>query len=180
MADADALQRVLADGDVWLTPLDVGHVEPLRAVCAEDPAIWEIYPVSMMGEHFDPVMSQRMAGPEWVNFAVFQGQDLVGITGYIRPDAANGVVEIGGTYIAPRVRGTSLNRAMKKLMIDHAFACGFRRIEFRVDERNTRSQTAVLKLGAQCDGRLRRDRITWTGHIRNTCIFSILREEWIG
>jgi N-acetyltransferase len=52
------------------------------------------------------------------------------------------------------------------------------RVQFRVDTRNLRSQAAVLKLGAVKEGVLRRDRLTWTGYIRDTAYFSILADEW--
>lgn len=179
MADAQALCVELADGDVRLAPLVEDHVEPLRVVCAEDRDIWEIYPHSMLGEHFDAAMAGRRAVPGAI-FAACRDDEVIGITAYLRPDAVNGVVEIGGTYIAPRMRGTGYNARMKRMLIAHAFACGFNRVEFRVDERNARSQAAVLKLGARREGLLRQDRVTWTGHVRNTCIFGLLREEWIG
>jgi hypothetical protein len=44
--------------------------------------------------------------------------------------------------------------------------------------RNQRSQAAVAKLGAVREGVLRRDRLTWTGYIRDTVYFSILAAEW--
>jgi len=178
MADAGALATVLANPDVRLEPLGSAHLDALRAACAEDQDIWEIYPYSMLGEHFDSAMVQRAGMAGWVQFAVLDAGGVVGTTCYIRPDPVHGVVEIGGTYIAPRVRGTKLNRAMKQLLIDHAFACGFRRIEFRVDARNQRSQAAVLKLGAVREGLLRNNMITWTGFVRSTCLFGLMREEW--
>jgi RimJ/RimL family protein N-acetyltransferase len=64
------------------------------------------------------------------------------------------------------------------MMLRRAFDCGFRRVEFRVDERNKRSQAAMTKLGAVREGVMRADRITWTGHVRDTVLFSILRGEW--
>ncbi len=39
---------------------------------------------------------------------------------------------------------------------------------------------AVTKLGALQEGILRQDRITWTGRIRDTVIFSVLKDEWPG
>ncbi len=63
-------------------------------------------------------------------------------------------------------------------MLRRAFDGGFRRVEFRVDERNKRSQAAMAKLGAVREGVMRADRITWTGHVRDTVLFSILRDEW--
>ncbi len=176
----EGLRATLAADDVRLAPLASEHIEPLRAACAEDSEIWEIYPHSMLGPHFDAVIASRFGAPDWVTFAACRGDEVLGTTSYIRPDPVNGVVEIGGTYIAPRVRASGYNWAMKKLMIEHAFVQGYRRIEFRVDERNARSQAAVRKLGATFEGMLRRDRITWTGHIRNTCIFSLLLGEWLG
>lgn len=175
------LEVVLTSGDVRLEPLADHHIEPLRAACARDPDIWEIYPVSMLDEHFDHAMEEFHATTNWVRFAVIHRGALVGMTCYIAPDERNHAVEIGGTYIEPAARGgAGVNTAMKRLMIDHAFACGFTRIEFRVDARNLRSQAAVRKLGASYEGTLRRNRITWTGYVRDTCIFSLLRNEWPG
>ena len=83
------------------------------------------------------------------------------------------VLEIGSTYYVPAMRGTGFNRIVKDLMLGRAFACGFRRVEFRVDARNGRSQAAIAKIGAVREGVLRADRITWTGHVRDTVLFSI-------
>ena len=62
--------------------------------------------------------------------------------------------------------------------MQRAFDCGFRRVEFRVDCRNGRSQSAMKKLGAVREGVLRADRITWTGHVRDTVLFTILKDEY--
>ena len=43
---------------------------------------------------------------------------------------------------------------------------------------NARSRAAVLKLGAVQEGVLRNDKVTWTGRLRSTVVFSILAEEW--
>ncbi len=123
MTEFDDLSTELASGEVRLVPLADHHLRPLRAACAEDPDIWLIYPHSMLGEHFDAAIASRRATPG-VIFAAFLGREVVGLTSYLRPDTGNGIVEIGGTYIAPRVRGTAFNRTMKKLLIEHAFALG--------------------------------------------------------
>ena len=176
-ADLAALAVPLSDGDLVLAVLDELHLAPLKAACAEDPAIWEIMPQSMLGDHFAPAIAARRAVPG-VIFAVLLEGAVIGITAYLRPEPARGVVEIGGTYIVPRVRSTGVNRRMKRLMIEHAFSCGYRRIEFRVDERNVRSQAAVLKFGARREALIEAERVTWTGHVRNTCLFALTREDW--
>ena len=88
------------------------------------------------------------------------------------------MLEIGGTYYRPKFRGTGFNRRVKDMMLKRAFDCGIRRVEFRVDRRNGRSQAAMKKLGAVREGVLRADRITWTGHVRDTVLFAILKDEW--
>ena len=93
-------------------------------------------------------------------------------------DRSPRTVEIGNTYYRPKFRGTGFNRRVKNMMLPRAFACGIRRVEFRVDIRNQRSQAAMAKLGAVREGVLRADRITWTGHVRETVLFSILKDEW--
>jgi RimJ/RimL family protein N-acetyltransferase len=111
-------------------------------------------------------------------FAVLDGDGITGMTGYIYIDAPSHALEIGSTYIAPRVRGSGFNRRMKTLMIDHAIAVGFTGIELRVDTRNERSMAAILKLGAVKEGVLRQNRVTWTGYVRDTAVFSLLAHEW--
>ena len=179
--DSARLEATLESGDVRIEPLAERHLDPLRAACAQDREIWQIYPVNMLGDGFDAAMEEFHQSDSWVRFAVIDRREdrVVGCTNYIDPNRF-GVVEIGGTYLAPGVRGSGFNRTKKRLMIEHAFACGFHRIEFRVDTRNARSMAAVLKLGAKQEGILRQNRITWTGYCRDTAVFGLLREEWAG
>jgi RimJ/RimL family protein N-acetyltransferase len=76
------------------------------------------------------------------------------------------------------LRGTGFNHRVKDMMLQRAFGCGIRRVEFCVDIRNARSQAAMKKLGAVREGVLRAHIVTWTGHVRDTVLFSILKEEW--
>ena len=176
----DALYVPLGEGDLRLEPIAEAHREGLRAACARDSEIWQIYPFTYEGEAFDPQFDSLLAGPPRRRaYAVLRGEEIVGMTAWIEQGQPGWSIEIGNSYIVPEVRGTGFNTRLKKLMLDHAFACGLERVGFKVDERNTRSQAAVLKLGARREGLLRHERKTWTGHVRDTVSFSILREEWI-
>lgn len=178
MAEA-ALYVGLEQGDLRLEPLAEHHREPLRLACAADTAIWEIYPLSFLGEHFDPQFDGLLAGaPARRIYAVRFAGEVVGKTGWLAHGEPGWSIEIGHTYLAPHVRGTGVNGRMKRLMLDHAFACGLGRVCLKVDIRNQRSQAAIRKLGAVAEGVHRKDRITWTGHARDTAYFSILRDEW--
>lgn len=156
------------------------HRAALKAACAEDPEIWPIYATSWDPEHFDATFDLVMSLKRWRRFAIFSGDSLVGMSCYINVDPERGALEIGNTYYAPAMRGTGFNRIVKDLMISRAIDCGVRRIEFKVDSRNLRSQAAMAKLGAVREGVIRADRITWTGHVRDTVLFSILADEWVG
>jgi RimJ/RimL family protein N-acetyltransferase len=174
------LGDAILGGDLRLEPLSEMHRAALKAACALDSDIWQIYAVSYGREHFDQSFDRRLAQADSRGFAIFLEGEVVGMSAYIGIDEPRGVLEIGNTYYVPRLRGTGFNRRVKDLMLRRAFGCGFRRVEFRVDARNARSQAAMAKLGAVREGVLRADRITWTGHVRDTVLFSILAEEWDG
>ena len=179
-ADAAALLVPLTDGTMRLEPLAEHHREPLRAACAADPAIWEIYMASFLGEHFDGSFDAYLGKPARLMFALVDGAALIGMSGYLNIDPAHHVLEIGSTYLAPSARGTDRNRRCKALLIGHAIASGFDRIEFRIDTRNARSMRAVEKLGSRLEGIMRRHRITWTGYRRDTALYALFAEDWCG
>ena len=174
-------RKVLENRFVRLEPMAEAHREDLRAACDADLATWtDLYPYSLAGEHFDAGWARFYAEPgaDRMNYAVTVGGRRLGVSSYLTVDPANGSLEIGGTYYHPDFRGGPVNPAAKRLMMAHAFESGARRVQYKVDAINARSRAAVLKLGAVQEGILRRDRVTWTGRIRDTVVFSILAEEW--
>lgn len=170
-----SLGSPMAGVRVRLTPFADAHVEPLRAACAEDPAIWEIYPVSLAGAQFDPSLRLLRALPGWTMFAVLDAETgmLVGMTSYLPVPGADNMIEIGATYIAPGVRGGPFNAEMKQLMLTRAFAAGYTAIQFRIDTRNPRSRRAVEKLGATLVEVRKGDLTTWTGFVRDTAVYRL-------
>jgi RimJ/RimL family protein N-acetyltransferase len=154
------------------------HRDSLRAACAEDGEIWAIYATNFGPNGFDAAIDGYVANPNNRTFVLFDGDELAGMSSYLGIDPNRQVLEIGGTYYRPKFRGTGFNRRVKDMMLAQAFDCGIRRVEFRVDRRNGRSQAAMKKLGAVREGVLRADRVTWTGHVRDTVLFAILKHEW--
>jgi RimJ/RimL family protein N-acetyltransferase len=165
-----------------LEPMSEAHREDFRAACNTDETTWAaLYPYSWAGEHFDPSWANLRRDIEtgrFLAYAVMVEDRCAGISGYLTPDATNAWVEIGGTWYRPDLRGGPVNPAAKRLLLAHAFAAGARRVQFKVDAINARSRAAVLKLGAVQEGILRQDRVTWTGRVRDTVHFSILKDEW--
>ena len=174
----DALGAPLGEGGLRLEPLAEAHRAALKAACAEDLEIWPIYAVSYDPAHFDAQFDALRGRPATYQFAILLEDTLVGMTAFLGHLPGRQTIEIGNSYIVPGMRGSTLNRRVKHLLLDRAFANGIRRVEFRVDNRNMRSKAAVLKLGAQLEGVIRAERITWTGHVRDTALFSILAQEW--
>ena len=175
----DGLYEALCDGDLRLEPLHEAHRAGLRAACQADPDIWAIYPFSYWGDAFDGQFDRMLGGGiTRQSYAIFDGAAIVGMTAWIEHGARGHSIEIGNSYIIPALRGTGFNCRLKRLMLDHAFGCGLMRVAFKVDAVNKRSQAAVLKLGCRQEGILRAERITWTGRVRDTVLFSILAEEW--
>jgi RimJ/RimL family protein N-acetyltransferase len=176
--------RTMENRFARLEPFTEDHRDDLRSACDADPSVWtDLYPYSMAGEHFDPIwarMKTDLAAGRSIHWAVMAGGRCVGITCYSSYDLPNATLEIGGTYYHPDYRGGATNPAAKRLIMGDAFASGARRVVFRVDAINARSRAAVLKLGAVQEGILRQDRVTWTGRVRDTAIFSVLNDEWPG
>ncbi|MET1111922.1 MAG: GNAT family protein [Allosphingosinicella sp.] len=174
----DSLFAAMEAGDLSLEPLREEHRGDLKAACAQDGDIWRLYSISYDPDHFDRSFDLLRSRPNWQAFAILLAGELVGMSAFLGVDRERGVLEIGNTYYAPKLRGTGFNRRVKDMMLARAFGCGYRRVEFRVDARNGRSQAAMAKIGGVREGVLRQDRITWTGHVRDTVLFSILADEW--
>ena len=178
MIDFDRLVAPMTGDGCRAELFSENHREPLRAACAEDGEVWPIYSWSFDSEHFDATLNRVTGKPTNRLFMLWDGDEFAGMSGYLGIDADRQVLEIGNTYYRPHLRGTGFNRRAKDMMLERAFDCGIRRVEFRVDQRNERSQSAMKKLGAIREGVLRADRITWTGHVRDTVLFAILKDEW--
>jgi N-acetyltransferase len=174
--------RPLEGRFVRMEPLTPEHKEEIRAAVDCDDASWSIMLVNPMGARFEEYWSASSSVPltERMPYAIRRLSDgrVVGTSAYVRPSATHGGVEIGGTFLSPDVRAGAVNPESKILMLGHAFESGAVRVQFKIDSRNARSQAAVAKLGAVKEGVLRRDMRTWTGHIRDTVVFSILDSEW--
>lgn len=155
----------------------------LRQALDVDAEAWSVVATSGQGAHFETwwgdAMEQAAAGRR-LSYAVRRLVDgvLVGTSAYLNIQPQHRSVEIGATFLRPEARSGPINPEMKLLMLRHAFEAGAIRVELITDLRNRRSAAAILKLGAKAEGVLRRNRITWTGHIRDTAVFSITDQEW--
>jgi RimJ/RimL family protein N-acetyltransferase len=110
---------------------------------------------------------------------VNDGNRVIGSTRFMNIDAANHRVEIGTTWIAKSWQRTFVNTHAKFLMLRHAFeVLSCNAVELRTHRLNDQSRAAIERLGAKLDGILRQHMIMPDGHIRDTAVYSIVRDEW--
>jgi N-acetyltransferase len=103
----------------------------------------------------------------------------IGMTRYLRIDRTNRGVEIGGTVLDSSYWRTPINTESKWLLLRHAFETEqFHRVQIQTDLRNTRSQRAIERLGAQPEAHLRDDVLLGDDTFRTSLYYSILDREW--
>ena len=172
----------LAGRFVRLEPFEPLIKEEVRSAIDCDPETWAIMAGNPTGDRFEEYWAAVCGAPlnDRIAYAIRRSSDcqVVGMSSLYTAFASQGGLEIGTSFLRPDARGGTVNPEAKLLMLNCAFAAGALRVQFRVDTRNKRSQAAVAKLGAVREGVLRRDRITWTGYVRDTVYFSILDSEW--
>jgi RimJ/RimL family protein N-acetyltransferase len=103
---------------------------------------------------------------------------VAGRISYSEVKPSDGWLEIG-TMLMPAFWGGAANPEGKLLLMTRAFeVLGATRVQFKVDERNARSQAAMVKLGAVREGVLRKYQRRPDGYQRDSVIFSVLDTEW--
>jgi len=102
----------------------------------------------------------------------------VGMASYLRPDPANGVIEVGHINFSPLMQRRPAATEAMYLMMRQVFAdWGYRRYEWKCNDLNDRSKRAALRLGFSYEGLFRQAAVV-KGHNRDTAWFSILDSEW--
>ncbi|HTS32550.1 MAG TPA: GNAT family protein [Thermoplasmata archaeon] len=104
----------------------------------------------------------------------------VGIIRYLDIAREDQWVEVG-TWLQRSVWRTPVNTEAKFLMLRNAFENeGVHRVQLKTDLRNTRSQEALVRLGAVPEGLMRDHyKFSWGGY-RTSLYYSILESEWPG
>jgi len=132
---------------VWLEPLKQEHFEELYLV-ASDPLIWEQHPnpdrykLDAFTNYFKGAME---SGGAFIIRDTLSGKAL-GSSRYCAYDAANKEIQIGYTFFSRVCWGRSINKAVKKLMLTHAFN-DVDKVAFYVGANNIRSQKAMEAIG---------------------------------
>lgn len=178
------LPHVVLEGrSVRLAPFAPDLRDAVRAALDTDPQAWAGMIGNGGGDGFDAwweeAVGEQAAGAR-LPYAVMprSGGAVVGTTSLASLRPAHRGVEIGSTFYAPQARGGAVNPECKRLLLAHAFEGHAIRVELITDALNARSRAAIRRLGATEEGVLRAHKLTWTGRVRDTVVFSVLAAEW--
>ena len=101
----------------------------------------------------------------------------VGVASYLRIDPPAGSIEVGHINFSPLAQRTSVATEAMFLMMQYAFALGYRRYEWKCDALNAPSRAAAERLGFVFEG-LFRQALVYTGRNRDTAWYSIVDREF--
>ena len=175
----------LTGSRVRLEPIDPRHAADLELMTGE-PEIWRLM---SFGSLEDPAVLRTFIGDrirDWergdgLTFAIIDlaSGRAIGTTSFLDTVPADERTEIGRTWLGLPYWRTGVNTECKYLLLRHAFEqLLLRRVQLQTDSQNLRSQAAILGIGATKEGVLRRNKTCQNGRIRDSMIFSILKEEW--
>ncbi|MGV8985102.1 MAG: GNAT family N-acetyltransferase [Cypionkella sp.] len=100
-----------------------------------------------------------------------------GVASYLRITPAAGSIEVGHINLAPEIAGSRASTEAMYLMMEWAFAAGYRRYEWKCDALNIPSRKAAQRLGFSYEGIFRQATV-YRARNRDTAWFSIIDGEW--
>jgi RimJ/RimL family protein N-acetyltransferase len=178
------LRETLAGYYCRVEPLDIGrHAVDLHAANMQDPS-GRAFTYLSSGP-FDGLGAYR----NWITASCLGDDPLfhaivdsttgkaVGVAAYMRIEPQHGVIEVGHINYSPLLQRTRAATEAMFLMMQRAFALGYRRYEWKCDALNAPSRAAAQRLGFLYEG-LFRQAVVYKGRNRDTAWFSIIDSEW--
>ncbi|MEI6152178.1 MAG: GNAT family protein [Chitinophagia bacterium] len=176
---------ILENERVLLRPLALTDGSLLAHYVNEEPELWNyslaaIHNSADLENYIQTAIEARLNKTAYA-FIVFDKllNDYVGCTRFYDIQLAFQTTQIGYTWYSKKCWGTKLNENCKYLLLEYAFdQMGFERVEFRADNNNKRSITAMQKIGCVIEGVLRNHLPKPDGTRRDSIVLSILKDEW--
>lgn len=184
MNNEKVINPELKGDQVCIVPMDRKHLEGLCKI-GQNQSIWEHLPETIttkncMETFINNALMQKEKGIEFPFVIIsLKTDEVIGTTRFMNISKNNKGLEIGWTWLTPEVWGTSVNIECKYLLLKYCFEnMNLRRVQFKTDERNIRSQKAIEKIGGTREGTLRNHMIRKDGSFRNSVFYSIIDSEW--
>ena len=179
-------QRKVLDGRyVRLEPLSAaehgdGLFEASSVADAGDRFIWLPDTPPQSRDEFQPWLDKAEASEDPLFFTVIDKASgkVAGRQTLMRTDAANGVTEIGNIYWGPLISRKPAATEAQYLFMRYVFnELGYRRYEWKCNNRNTPSKRAALRFGFSFEGIFRQHMIV-KGQNRDTAWYAMIDKDW--
>jgi len=168
---------------VTLEPLDAAkHTAAIWQAIEGHDELWTWLPEGPFATEpeLKAMVEKKQNAPGFVFLAIVPhatGQ-ATGWASLMRPDPANGVIEVGFILYSPALKRTREATEAMYLMARHAFDdLGYRRYEWKCNALNEPSRKAAARLGFTFEGIFRQHMVV-KGQNRDSAWFSMLDSEW--
>lgn len=180
-------ERIVIEGRyARLEPLEARHAADLYAASAgaENRSrfdyLFENPPASLF--EVEQWIDKVNSSPDPMYFAVVDRASgrCEGRQALMRIVPEHGAIEVGGIYWGPAIARTRVATEACYLHMHYAFqTLGYRRFEWKCNDRNAASKRAALRFGFTWEGTFRQHMVI-KGENRDTAWFSIIDGEWPG
>ncbi|MCA0973313.1 GNAT family N-acetyltransferase [Halomonas denitrificans] len=119
----------------------------------------------------------KQSDPVFVAIVDHHTGQALGTASWLNLEPEHGTIELGHISFSRALSRTRMASEALILMAAHAFALGYRRLEWKCDALNAPSRRAAERLGFTFEGIFRQHRIV-AGRNRDTAWFSLLDHEW--
>jgi N-acetyltransferase len=180
------IERVTLQGKyVRLEPISEAHIDGLAEIGIGH-EFWKFMLYGAMNTKDDfrffvtDLLEKEKAGTDLPFVAIhLPSGKIAGCTRYLNIMPKDKGLEVGGTWYGLDFQRTPVNTECKYLLFSHAFeTLKCIRLQLKTDSLNTRSQTAIERIGAKKEGILRNHMITPEGRIRHSVFYSVINTEW--
>ena len=174
---------VLLQGEVVrMEPMDPDqHAADLFRACSGHDALWDYLPYGPFSSASDyhrwAKDTATGADPLFYVIRAVDTGHCGGVAAYLRITPEMGSIEVGHINLTPELNRSRASTEAMFLMMDWAFAAGYRRYEWKCDALNMPSRRAAQRLGFSYEGVFRQAAIV-KGRNRDTAWFAIIDSEW--
>jgi RimJ/RimL family protein N-acetyltransferase len=181
LAPAKPPQRIVLDGRyARLEPLALSHVPDLASCASPERYRWLFDHLPRSADDLRPWADKLMAGSDPLMFAVIDRSTgrAEGRQSLMRVVPEHGVIEVGNILWGDRIARTRVTTEALFLHASYVFdALGYRRFEWKCNNRNAPSKRAAERFGFEFEGVFRQHMIV-KGENRDTAWFAMLDGDW--
>jgi RimJ/RimL family protein N-acetyltransferase len=175
-------RKVLEGRYCRLEPLDAArHGGEIAAAFAGAHDVWAYLPTSEPSDaaEYQALLAAMAARTDIVPFAVIDRADdkAKGHLWLMEIRPLHGVFEVGFITYSPGLQRTRPATEAIYLCGDYGFSLGYRRYEWKCNNRNEPSKRAALRYGFRYEGLFRQHQVV-KGQNRDTAWYSIIDSEW--